>query len=692
MIGFATTMALLRGIHLAAMLSLLGTVGFVAWTLPAASVLPDPLTRQLRLLAWTSGVIALLVGTAWFALQAATIAGAENPSDVLDALPVVVAHTHYGTILMVRFGLLVVATGLVFEGRCFPGAVRSPAWFGLSGSPIRADAGSGSADTPVHDEAAAMGSRPDISAGAAADRARATGLRGTGRFTLHLTLALCLIALGLQGLIGHAGATAGAIGDRLLLSEALHLAAAGIWLGALLPLWLSLCALAPGQAASVCERFSPIGLACVLVLAGTGFAQALELVGSLPGLFGTRYGHVALLKILLFLIALGLAACNRLWLTDHLAAETADARRHLLVSVCCETCVGVAIVTAAAFMASSPPAAHTTPVWPFSWQLSLVTVNEDPELRREVVISLVGIGAAVALVVASLLLRRLRLAALAILALAVVLRGPSLAMLTVEAYPTSFQTSPTGFSAASIAAGQTLFASNCVACHGREGEGNGPEAAGLRIKPADLTMPHIWEHSDGEMFWWLTHGIDDPAGGLAMPGFGSSLSADERWALIDYVRAHNAGFAMRRDPASDVPVRAPVLPVSCAGVGASTTADLRGHVVNIVADDAVELEVPPQSGVSTINLALLDGVRPTPGACVAAAAAAWTAYAVLADLPPDNLAGAEFLVDPDGWLRVVHRPGEPGGWLTTDDLIAAVRDMCANPIQQPSGNQHEHHH
>ncbi len=131
--------------------------------------------------------------------------------------------------------------------------------------------------------------------------------------------------------------------------------------------------LPPAAAAPVCERFSPIGLACVLVLAGTGFAQALELIGSLPALFGTPYGHIALLKITLFLVALALAALNRLWLTDRLAAGAPGARRQLLVSVSIETVFGLAIVTAAAFLASTVPGAHQAPVWPFSWQFSLIT-------------------------------------------------------------------------------------------------------------------------------------------------------------------------------------------------------------------------------------------------------------------------------------------------------------------------------
>jgi mono/diheme cytochrome c family protein len=282
--------------------------------------------------------------------------------------------------------------------------------------------------------------------------------------------------------------------------------------------------------------------------------------------------------------------------------------------------------------------------------------------------------------------------ALAILALALVLRGPSLKLLTVEAYPTSFQTSLTDFSAASIVRGQTLFAQNCVVCHGPKGEGNGPAAASLRIKPADLTMPHIWEHTDGEMFWWLTHGVDDPEGGLAMPGFGNTLSADDRWALIDYVRAHNAGLAMQQDAAFDVPVRAPAFPVTCAGVTASTMADLRGHAVHVVADQAVTIEIPPQAGISTINVVLRDGATPESGACVAADAAAWPAYAALADLPPDKLSGAEFLIDPNGWLRAVRRPGTAGAWHTGEGLIAAIRGICASPIHQSSGGMHEHHH
>jgi hypothetical protein len=207
-------------------------------------------------------------------------------------------------------------------------------------------------------------------------------------------------------------------------------------------------------------------------------------------------------------------------------------------------------------------------------------------------------------------------------------------------------------------------------------------------------MPQRWEHSDGEMFWSLSHGVDDPEGGLAMPGFEASLSADDRWALIDYVRAHNAGLAMQLDEAFDVPVRAPGFRVTCAGVNASSTADLRGHVVLVEADGAADDQppIPPRDGVSTVRLTLRDDARPASGMCAAADPAARGAYAVLANMPPEASGGTEFLVDPDGWLRAIRRPGTAGGWHSGNERIAAIQSIGASPIKPPSGDGHEHHH
>jgi hypothetical protein len=85
-------------------------------------------------------------------------------------------------------------------------------------------------------------------------------------------------------------------------------------------------------------------------------------------------------------------------------------------------------------------------------------------------------------------------------------------------------------------------------------------------------------------------------------------------------------------------------------------------------------------------------LRPATGACVAADPAAWNAYAVMADVPPDAAGGFEFLIDPNGWLRAVQRPGATGGWHSRDDLLAAIRAVSTHPIEQISGDPHEHHH
>jgi len=47
--------------------------------------------------------------------------------------------------------------------------------------------------------------------------------------------------------------------------------------------------------------------------------QVTELMTGLPGLLGTGYGHVALVKLPLLLLLLLIAARNRLVLTERLA-------------------------------------------------------------------------------------------------------------------------------------------------------------------------------------------------------------------------------------------------------------------------------------------------------------------------------------------------------------------------------------
>jgi mono/diheme cytochrome c family protein len=82
----------------------------------------------------------------------------------------------------------------------------------------------------------------------------------------------------------------------------------------------------------------------------------------------------------------------------------------------------------------------------------------------------------------------------------------------------------------SLAAGKALYARECVACHGPTGRGDGPDAKDLARPPSDLTAPSTRQQSDGELFWKLTEGR------RPMPRFGRSLTDDQRWHLVNYIR------------------------------------------------------------------------------------------------------------------------------------------------------------
>ena len=105
------------------------------------------------------------------------------------------------------------------------------------------------------------------------------------------------------------------------------------------------------------------------------------------------------------------------------------------------------------------------------------------------------------------------------------------------AYPTSYYAPSEPYAAASIVRGAALYTDNCALCHGASGHGDGPVAASLPIWPADLTQPHLFAHSTGDLFWWVSHGMDEGV----MPAFADVLSPNRRSNVINFVRARAAG-------------------------------------------------------------------------------------------------------------------------------------------------------
>ncbi len=489
-------------------------------------------------------------------------------------------------------------------------------------------------------------------------------------------------AVAAQAGLGHAASMYDGL-SWLLLSEILHLLAAGAWLGGLLPLLVLIAAATPGAAALASRRFSPLGTSCVLVLAGTAAFQSFVLVGGLPGWVGTSYGLVALLKVVLFAALLGFAARNRFRLTPALSGTTpAAAKGGLIRSIAGETAVGLLVVLAAGLLTSLPPAMHVQPLWPFPWRLSFDAVQEDPDFRREVVLAGVALAGAAALLVAALVIRRRVRWVMAAAAVVIAwFAAPHLDLLLADAYPTYYWHSPSGFTSASIVQGAALFPEHCAVCHGAEGRGDGPAAKTLPVPSADLTAAHLWMHSDGELFWWISHGIEAPEGGMAMPGFADVLSEDQRWALIDWARAHNGGLAFAATGKWPVPVQAPGLEADCADGRTATLGDLRGQVVRLVFGAAT-----PMPGVLTILATSDPKVRPGAGVCVTEDETVPRAYAIVTGIAPRDLPGAQVLVDGQGWLRAVQRPGASPGWNDPRALAAAVRGIEGHPLA--AGTEH----
>jgi mono/diheme cytochrome c family protein len=79
--------------------------------------------------------------------------------------------------------------------------------------------------------------------------------------------------------------------------------------------------------------------------------------------------------------------------------------------------------------------------------------------------------------------------------------------------------------------GARLYRVNCFHCHGPTGEGNGPVAAYLKEKPANLRAATVQNRTHEELYRIVSQGKD------VMPAFRGHLSADERWAVAQYVKS-----------------------------------------------------------------------------------------------------------------------------------------------------------
>jgi putative copper resistance protein D len=367
-----------------------------------------------------------------------------------------------------------------------------------------------------------------------------------------------------------------------LSAQVVHILGAGAWAGGLPALLAGLWLAAHSSETVVHDyfslalrQFSVLATYGVLLVMGSGVVMTyLQLgvpmqwpggmQGFLPGLFtwmervfapllSTPYGQLVLIKTALLGMVIMIAARVRLKWMPRLGQDLKNPRgvfSGMVALVACELALVLLILLTAAMLWVSVPAAHANMVWPFAWRLSVAATWDMPgtSLRVGFGLVMVALGCLMLLVNASTKHRRFLgrllqpaskfwiVSSFWICGLAI-----GLPALMVDAYPDTFRRSDSAYTAISIAQGAQIFERHCVSCHGLNGKGDGPAAAGLPKTPANLTEPHTALHTAGDMYWWLTHGM--VSGG--MPGFAVETTDQERWDLVNFLRAFSSGFQAR---------------------------------------------------------------------------------------------------------------------------------------------------
>ena len=537
--------------------------------------------------------------------------------------------------------------------------------------------------------------------------------------------ACLLISISLSG---HAATAEGAALAMQISADALHLLASGIWLGGLVPLAVLLrecdrdhdrTALAIAREAT--RRFSRIGVLSVAVLIATGAYNAWNLVGGFAALLGTHYGNLLLLKIALLIPLLAVAAVNRLRLKANIfeapstqLREATDHLKQLTRNVMIEVVLGLFILLIVGHMNVTPPARHVQPDWPLSVRWDWSILDKAPKARAEVERGMVWMAVGAVALIAGLMRRRRRMMMMVIGLGALGYGGNAVhTAVSIDAYPATYKRPFVAYHAISVANGKGLYEENgCVACHGALGYGDGPAGQELNPKAADLTAPHANAHTAGDLFWWLSYGVKQSS---AMPGFSESLSEEERWDLINYLRALSSGERAR--------ALAPIIddnpwlvaPDFAYGTNAGEPKTLKDHrgtkIVLLVMLNLQDTEerlkqldrILPQLQSSGVEIIIVPNLidqfyvaDKLPGAIVSEGGREITeTYKLFArsfndENPVLNTPHVEYLIDKQGYIRARWLPAENDAWRKSELLMAQVDLLRQEKPRAPAPDDHVH--
>jgi len=97
--------------------------------------------------------------------------------------------------------------------------------------------------------------------------------------------------------------------------------------------------------------------------------------------------------------------------------------------------------------------------------------------------------------------------------------------------------------------GRKLFDINCEHCHGPAGYGDGMVVQRGFPRPPSYHIDRLRDAPDGRLFDVITHGLG------RMPPFRQHLGAEDRWAVVAYLRALQLSQHVRRPDLSEADLK-----------------------------------------------------------------------------------------------------------------------------------------
>ena len=301
-----------RAVHIGASILIAGTFNFDVVTLGAArpAVADDFREIEWRLsrLAIWSLAVALFSGVLWFWLEVANMGGFSFVNAFsARAWQKVLLQTEFGHVWVFRLGLIAIAFVFVISLLARNETRRSPA-------------------------------------------------------ILIVWLMSVVVLVSLAWISHAAAARVQPLGKS---ADALHLCAAGGWIGGLVPLTIFLARAQLSfslreEILGVLDRYTVQSLCCVSVLVVSGICNSWLLIGSIHALFTTVYGWLLLFKLAVFGMLLGFGARNLLVIkAERLRTRIArELLPQLRRNVICEVCLGAAVLAIVACLGVTSPAQH----------------------------------------------------------------------------------------------------------------------------------------------------------------------------------------------------------------------------------------------------------------------------------------------------------------------------------------------